>query len=61
MRYKKVFYRIPHEYLKRVLEPYIPEKDVWWLLEYIIDSTDDPGIPIGNQSSQLLAVLASVR
>lgn len=55
---RKYFYRIPHEYLKRVLEPYIPEEDVWWLLEYIINSTDDPGIPIGNQSSQLLAVLA---
>lgn len=55
---RKYFYRIPHEYLKRVLEPYIPEEDLRWLLWYIIDSTDDPGIPIGNQSSQLLAVLA---
>lgn len=55
---RKYFYRIPHEYLKRILEPYISDENVWWLLEYIIDSTDDPGIPIGNQSSQLLAVLA---
>ena len=28
-----------------------------WLLWLIIDSTPDPGIPIGNQSSQLLALL----
>lgn len=55
---RKYFYRIPHNYLKRILETYIPDKDVWWLLEYIIDSTDSPGIPIGNQSSQLFAILA---
>lgn len=30
---------------------------VEWLLWIIIDSTPDPGIPIGNQSSQLLALL----
>lgn len=28
-----------------------------WLLGQIIDSTPDPGIPIGNQSSQILALL----
>lgn len=30
---------------------------VEWLLWIVIDSTPDPGIPIGNQSSQLLALL----
>lgn len=30
---------------------------VEWLLREILDSTPDPGIPIGNQSSQLLALL----
>lgn len=55
---RKYFYRIQHEPLKRACEPYIPEEDVWWLLNLIIDSTDDPGIPIGNQSSQILALLA---
>lgn len=30
---------------------------VEWLLWLIIDSTPDPGVPIGNQSSQLLALL----
>ena len=54
---RKYFYSIPHEYLKRILEPYVPEEDVRWLLWYIIDSTSNPGTPIGNQSSQLLAVL----
>jgi len=55
---RKYFYSIPHDYLKQVLRPLIPEDDLWWLICMIIDSTDDPGIPIGNQSSQLLAVLA---
>ena len=55
---RKYFYRIQHDPLKRACEPYIPERDIWWLLNLIIDSTDDPGIPIGNQSSQILALLA---
>lgn len=28
-----------------------------WLLDLFIDSVDDPGLPIGNQSSQLLGLL----
>ena len=29
--------------------------DVWWLVTKIINSTDNPGIPLGNQSSQWFA------
>ncbi len=51
----KYFYSISHDILKENLKPLLKEYDVWWLIEKIIDSTDDPGIPLGNQSSQWFA------
>lgn len=36
---------------------FIRDPDVLWLVDMIIDSTDDPGIPIGNQTSQWFAVM----
>ena len=35
----------------------IEDDGVRWLVDMIIDSTPDPGIPIGNQTSQLFALL----
>lgn len=51
----KYFYSIDHEILKEKLYPLIKEYDMKWLLDQIIDSTDNPGIPLGNQSSQWFA------
>ncbi len=51
----KYFYSIDHEILKDNLRPLIKEHDVWWLIEQIVDSTEGPGIPLGNQSSQWFA------
>lgn len=53
----KYFYSIGHDQLKAQLNRYISDKDVLWLLNLIIDSTDGVGIPIGNQTSQTFAVL----
>ena len=49
------------EYLKeRILEPYVPEeKDVRWLLWYIIEFYRRLDIPIDNQSNQLLALFCA--
>ena len=52
----KYFYSIPHEPLKRIVRKHISDPDVLWLVDMIIDSTADPGIPIGNQTSQWFAV-----
>jgi retron-type reverse transcriptase len=52
----KYFYSIPHEKLKEMVRKYLKDPDVLWLTEMIIDSTDCPGIPIGNQSSQWFAI-----
>lgn len=51
----KYFYSISHEILKAKLYPLLKDYDIEWLLEMIIDSTESPGIPLGNQSSQWFA------
>ena len=53
----KYFYSIRHELLKKMVRQYIKDPDVLWLIDLIIDSTPDPGIPIGNQTSQWFAVM----
>ncbi len=53
----KYFYSIRHEPLKKMVRRYIKDPDVLWLIDLIIDSTPDPGIPIGNQTSQWFAVM----
>lgn len=53
----KYFYSIPHEPLKTLVRRYIQDPDVLWLVDMIINSTENPGIPIGNQSSQWFAVM----
>lgn len=53
----KYFYRINHDVLKSQLRRLIHDPDVLWLLDLIIDSTEGPGIPIGNHTSQWFAVL----
>lgn len=53
----KYFYSIQHEIIRAKVERYITDPDVLWLINLIIDSTENPGIPIGNQSSQWFAIL----
>lgn len=53
----KYFYSINHDILKNQLHKFVKDKDVLWLIDLIIDSTDGVGIPIGNQTSQLFAIL----
>lgn len=54
----KYFYSIRHDKLKTLIRTKINDPDVLWLVDMIIDSTEgNVGIPIGNQSSQLFALL----
>ena len=54
----KYFYSIRHDTLKTLIRKKISDPDVLWLCDMIIDSTEgNVGIPIGNQSSQLFALL----
>ena len=54
----KYFYSIRHDVLKTLIRKKISDPDVLWLVDLIIDSTEgNVGIPIGNQTSQLFALL----
>lgn len=53
----KYFYSIRHDVLKEQIRRVIKDPDVIWLVDMIIDSTEGIGIPIGNQSSQIFALL----
>ncbi|WP_255202610.1 RNA-directed DNA polymerase [Acutalibacter muris] len=53
----KYFYSIQHEPLKKMVRQYVHDSDLLWLVDMIIDSTPNPGIPIGNQTSQWFAVM----
>lgn len=54
----KFFYNISHEQLKAMVEYWFGyDKDICWLCNLFIDSTDGKGIPLGNQINQGLALL----
>lgn len=53
----KFFYNIDHSVLKDCVEYFIRNDEVWWLCEKFIDSTEGLGIPLGNQVSQVYALL----
>ena len=52
----KYFYSINHDILKDIVRYFVAD-DVYWLCEKFIDSTDDVGLPLGNQVSQVFALL----
>jgi len=55
---KKFFASIDHDDLKEILESYVADKNILWLLGEVIDSfhSSEPGkgLPLGNLTSQLL-------
>lgn len=54
---RKFFYNIDHNVLKDLVQYFVPNQDVYWLCEKFIDSTDGVGLPLGNQVSQVYALL----
>lgn len=53
----KFFYSIPHNTMKRVLREYFDDEGILWICDRLIDSTPDPGLPLGNQCSQVFALI----
>lgn len=53
----KFFYNIDHSVLKDIVKYFLEDEDVYWLCEKFIDSTDGPGLPLGNQVSQVYALV----
>lgn len=60
--FSKYFYSLRHDFCKDVCSYALRDYDydesdfAIWLTDTIIDSTPDPGIPIGNQTSQIIAL-----
>lgn len=54
---KKFFYSIDHEILKDIVDYYFPDPYSVWLNHLFIDSTESPGLPLGNQVGQVYALL----
>jgi retron-type reverse transcriptase len=61
---RKYFYSIDHGILREMVARKLSKMEdrksaafAFWLCDKIISSTDGPGIPIGNQTSQLFALL----
>ena len=50
-------YNIDHNILKDIVDYFVEDKDVYWLCEKFIDSTEGLGLPLGNQISQVYALL----
>lgn len=54
---RKYFANIRHDIVKEKLRKYINDPDALWLLDAILDTVADPGLPIGFQTSPLLSLL----
>ena len=54
---KKFFYSIDHEVLKGIEDKYFTDEYTKWLNHVYIDSTENPGVPLGNQVAQVHALL----
>lgn len=54
----KYFYNIEHDTMKDIVEYYFgDDKDICWLCNLFIDSTEGKGLPLGNQINQGFALL----
>ena len=54
---RKFFYQIDHEIVKDIVDYYFLDDYTTWLNHLFIDSTDSPGLPLGNQAAQIYALL----
>ena len=51
------FYSIDHQKMKECLRKYIDNKDILWVCDLFVDSTNGCGLPLGNQCSQVFALM----
>lgn len=53
----KFFYSIDHNAMKKCVRQYFEDADIQWICDLFIDSTDGRGLPLGNQCSQVFALM----
>lgn len=55
---RKFFYSISHDPLKEIVHYHFGyDPDICWLCDRFIDSTEGPGVPLGNQISQAFGLV----
>lgn len=52
---KSYFFSIDHEILYKLIEHKIKDPEVLWLTRVILNTTENPGIPVGSYTSQWFA------
>lgn len=53
----KFFYSINHDKMKNELRRYVCDEGILWICDLFIDSVDEIGLPLGNQLSQVFALM----
>ena len=53
----KFFYSINHDLMKESIKEYFQDDGIQWICNLFIDSVDGDGLPLGNQSSQVFALI----
>lgn len=53
----KFFYSIDHGAMKDCVRQYFDDEGIQWVCDLFIDSTDGLGLPLGNQCSQVFALM----
>ena len=54
---RRFFYSIDHEKMKECVAEYFFDEGVRWVCGRFIDSVENPGLPLGNQCSQVFALM----
>lgn len=53
----KFFYSIDHDAMKNCVRRYFDDEGIQWVCDLFIDGTDGLGLPLGNQCSQVFALM----
>lgn len=53
----KFFYSINHDLMKKSIREYFGDDGIQWVCDLFVDSVDGDGLPLGNQSSQVFALI----
>jgi len=53
----KFFYSIDHDLMKACVRRYFDDAGIQWVCDLLIDSTSGVGLPLGNQCSQVFALM----
>lgn len=53
----KFFYSIKHDIMKAIIHQHFDDEGIRWICDLLVDSTDGDGLPLGNQCSQVFALM----